>query len=191
MPENQSVSNAESKDAEQPKRRGPRPAAEVRAEVEAEKQAEIAKIEAEKEAEINDLRAQLTAMQESIAALTSQQKETAADQAVSAPKGQVDPKASGAIQVHFVDDGLTLDGQVRYRGEEYVLDPKHENYDQIAKILNMDEYAQEDRWGRQFFRPGPWRGKKFIEISDADMVGLSDEAKAELIAAQQKARQKA
>lgn len=203
---NQSESIAEAKEAktapvepqqdgDKPKRKGPRPAAEIRAEV-----------EAEKEAEIEALRAQLAAMQAradeaemKTFALASDPNPTLddiyPDSVKGAPtiKGAVygDDEVEGRIVIHFVEDGLTLDGQVRYRGEEYVLNPDHKDYESIAGIITMDEYAQETKWGKRFFREGPWRGKKFAEISEADMVGLSDEAKADLIAAVQKARQQA
>lgn len=197
---NQSESIAEAKEAmtapvepqqdgDKPKRKGPRPAAEIRAEV-----------EAEKEAEIEALRAQLAAMQEQVA----EAKKNEADALYPEPKMDDiypdsvkaepvfgDDDVEGKIVIHFVEDGLTLDGQVRYRGEEYVLTPKHKDYESIAAIITMDEYAQESKWGKRFFREGPWRGKQFAEISEADMVGLSEEAKADLIAAVQKARQKA
>lgn len=172
---------------DKPKRKGPRPAAEVRAEVEAEKNAEI-----------EALRAQLAAAEQKAAeaekkaesALSVDPNPTLDDIYPDSVKGAPE-KTEGSILVHFVEDGLTLDGQVRYRGEEYTLQPDNPDFETIKSIITMDEYAQESKWGRRFFREGPWRGKKFTEISEADMVGLSDEAKAELIAAQQKARQKA
>jgi hypothetical protein len=44
--------------------------------------------------------------------------------------------------------------------------------------IHMDEDQQVAKWGKRFFRPGPWRGAGF----DVDDPSLSDEQRDQLIA---------
>ena len=76
----------------------------------------------------------------------------------------------GSILVHFVEDGLTLLGKVWYRGEELAINPGTPQWEEAYEILSLNEYDQEERWGRRFFREGPWRGKRLDEIDSEELT---------------------
>lgn len=86
-----------------------------------------------------------------------------------------DPSANGALTVHFIEDGFTALGKVWYRGEELTIVPGTKEYDEAPRrfgkvFAEMDEFEQEEVWGRRIFRSGPWRGKRLTEIEDPDMT---------------------
>lgn len=135
-------------------RRGPRKEADIRAEVEAEMRE---RLEAEIRAEIEQQQAEKA-------------KYSAEATPVSGLDITADPKADGALTVHFVDDGLTLLGKIWYRGEELTIAPGTDQWELAHSVLSLDEFQQEDRWGRRMFRPGPWRGKSLTEIDDDSLT---------------------
>jgi hypothetical protein len=74
-----------------------------------------------------------------------------------------------------LEDGFTAFGKVWYRGEELTLVPGTEKWDKAPRrfgkvFVEMDEFEQEEVWGRRLFRPGPWRGKRLTEIEDPEMT---------------------
>lgn len=138
------------------KRRGPRKESEIRAEVEQE------------------LRERL---REELLAEMAEAKRDAEDATpISGAEVSGNPMAEGSITVHFVEDGLTLLGRVWYRGEELTVEPGSAQWNIAHKVLEMDEYAQEAKWGRRFFREGPWRGKRLDEIEDEVITEADREA---------------
>lgn len=151
---------AEEKQAEAPassKRRGPRKESEIRAEVEAQLREEL-------EAKV---RAELLAEQEAKEREAERQRALAAEaRPIKADAVDGDPTAEGALTVHFVEDGLTLLGKVWLRGEELTINPGTPQWEEVHSVLSLDEYEQEARWNRRYFREGPWRGKRWDEIDD-------------------------
>lgn len=78
--------------------------------------------------------------------------------------------AEDNIVIHFVNDGLTALGQVWYRGQDLEIAPGSPAYretcDRNGKswlALRGDPAAQEARWGREYFREGPWAGKSYVD----------------------------
>jgi len=169
-------------DKKAPARRGPRKEADIRAEVEAEMREKLeAEIRAEAEAKIR------AEVEEQFRAEAVAKKDAEDSTPVNGLDIIGDPKQEGSITVNFVEDGLTLLGKVWYRGEELVINPGTKEWDEAAAVLRMDEFEQEEKWGRRFFRPGLWRGKGFDQIDDPD---LSDAERAQLQKAEQKRRQR-
>jgi hypothetical protein len=91
----------------------------------------------------------------------------AARQFENAPVAYV-PSEGTAVLVHFIEDGLTAFGQVWYRGQEIEIGPGHPRWDQARSWILLDRPAQIDRWGKQFFAPGPWPGRRsYLDGADA------------------------
>lgn len=147
------------------KRRGPKSAAEIRAEVEAEMRAEM-------EAEI---RAEMQAKFEKDRAEEEFTRQALSSQPVSGFQISGKPDVEGAVTIHFVEDGFTVLGKVWYRGEELTIEPNTAQWKESpvyrGKIFaQLDEFEQEEIWGRRIFRLGPWRGKRLTEISDPELT---------------------
>lgn len=75
------------------------------------------------------------------------------------------------ILIHFVRDGLTVLGKMKYRGQELELHRNGQAYKDTCdrngwSFLELadDAVAQEERWGYEYFRSGPWTGKSFADI---------------------------
>ena len=81
---------------------------------------------------------------------------------------EVAPEMPGAdsVLIHFVEDGLSVLEQMWYKGQELevpigsrwweaTLDRDGESW------MLLDEETQIQRWGKVFFRPGPWPGADF------------------------------
>ncbi len=163
------------------KKPGRKSAAEIRAEIEAEVRAELA-AEADVSTMREQIRAEMEAERAAIEAKAEADRKLAAEaRPIRGTEIDGDPSIEGSITVHFLDDGLTLLGKVWYRGEELTINPGTENWEMAHPVLSMDEYAQEEKWGKRFFRPGPWRGKRLDEIDDEI---LDDKERAQLAKAQ-------
>ena len=70
------------------------------------------------------------------------------------------PAQGETVVIHMIEDGLTAFGQVWYRGQEIELGPGHPRWEQARGWFMLDRPAQIDRWGKQFFAPGPWPGRR-------------------------------
>ena len=70
------------------------------------------------------------------------------------------PSEGEAVLVHFIEDGLTAFGQVWYRGQEISIGPGHPRWEQARAWILLDRTGQINRWGKQFFAPGPWPGRR-------------------------------
>ncbi len=82
------------------------------------------------------------------------------------------PGQEGNILLHFLEDGFTAWGQVWYRGQEVEIGRDSPAFrDTVDRRgfswLSMlgDDFAQIERYGRVFFRPGPWPGKKYSDAT--------------------------
>lgn len=181
------------------KRRGPRKESEIRAEAmaefEAQARAEIeaqiraemetkARVEAEQrrqvvEAEVpsrEEIEAEVRAQIEAEQREEARAREMASDaKPVSGRDLDGDPTQPGAVTVHFVEDGFTLLGKVWYRGEELTINEGTEQWEAALYkggpriVLQLDEFEQEEIYGRRYFREGTWRGKGF-DLTDKDLT---------------------
>jgi hypothetical protein len=151
------------------KRRGPRKESEIRAEVEAQVRAEMeANLRAEMEDEVRkNLESELRAQAAEDARIRAMASEATP---ISGEQISDDPTKDGARTYHFVDDGLTLLGKVWYRGEELTITPGTEAWEVAYPVLSLNEFEQEDRWGKRFIREGLWRGKRLDEIDDPELT---------------------
>jgi hypothetical protein len=85
----------------------------------------------------------------------------AARQFENAPVTYAPPPAQGeSVLIHFIEDGLTAFGQVWYRGQELEIGPGHPRWERARGWVLLGRAAQIDRWGQQYFAPGPWPGRK-------------------------------
>jgi hypothetical protein len=80
-----------------------------------------------------------------------------------APKGET-------ILLHFVEDGFSACGQIWYRGQELEFEVGGKAHKQQINSkgkswldLVDDIDGQFERWGKQFFAPGPWRGRSWAD----------------------------
>lgn len=156
-------------------RRGPRKEADIRAEIEAEMRATL-------EAEMAEQRAALQAEFEAKEAEIKAEREANDVSPVTGLDLSMDPTLPDAVTIHFVKDGMTLLGKVWYQGEELTLVPGTDQWansmiDRTRSFVSLDTYEQEARWGQEYFRQGPWRGKRLDEIDDPD---LTDAERAQL-----------
>lgn len=101
-------------------------------------------------------------------------RKTAAEQEA-APEQFARPAKGEAILVHFVAHGFTAQGQIWQRGQEVEFEVGGEAFKQTLdrngkSWLDVADDAEEQyrRWGQEFFRPGPWKGRPF-----ADVTGLT------------------
>lgn len=70
------------------------------------------------------------------------------------------PTEGEAVLIHFVADGLTVFGQVWYRGQELEIGPDHPRWSEAVNWITLDRFAQIERWGEQKFDFGPWPGRR-------------------------------
>jgi hypothetical protein len=80
---------------------------------------------------------------------------------------QYEPAAGEGVLIHFIEDGLTAFGQIWYRGQELQIGPDHPRWAEALGWITLNRMEQVERWGRQFFEPGPWPGRN----SYADALG--------------------
>jgi hypothetical protein len=69
-----------------------------------------------------------------------------------------------SIHIHVVTDGFTVSGRVWYQGQEIKYSLNGAAYESTKdrfgrSWLDLDDEAQLDRWGKVYFRKGPWPGK--------------------------------
>lgn len=87
------------------------------------------------------------------------------------PEPEVEQPTDGdSIVIHFLEDGLTVNGRVRYRGDELEFPlasaAYRDTFNRHGRTwldLRHDEFAQADRWGKIMFRNGPWPGKTYAD----------------------------
>lgn len=78
------------------------------------------------------------------------------------------PGDASNILIHFLEDGFSALGRVFYRGEELEFEVGSRAYEDTFNKrgeswldYRNDEFGQVDRWGKIFFRNGPWPGKTY------------------------------
>lgn len=85
------------------------------------------------------------------------------------------PQGGNTILIHIVNDGLPINGQMTYRGQEFEFEVGGKAYNQTLDrfgntFLDLadDIDAQYQKWGEQKIASGPWRGKRVgYTIQDA------------------------
>lgn len=93
------------------------------------------------------------------------------------------PSGTGeTILIHFLVDGFNFGGKSWYRGQEVEFEVGSPAYEQTKDRngntwldLRDDIDGQFDRWGKQFFAVGPWRGRRW---NDTKAVSDPEEARA-------------
>src|ERR1700759_3724669 len=80
------------------------------------------------------------------------------------------PQAEKKILIHFLEDGFTACGNVWVRGQELEFDIPGRAYESTKDRFGNswlsyagDDFAQVERYGKIFFRLGPWPGRKISE----------------------------
>lgn len=88
------------------------------------------------------------------------------------------PSEGEAVLVHFIEDGLTAFGQVWYRGQEIEIGPGHPRWEEARAWVLLDRTGQLNRWGKQFFAPGPWPGRQsYLDGADGfEKLGAGKDA---------------
>lgn len=98
------------------------------------------------------------------------------------PEGFEDPPAEGdtdTILIYFETDGFTALGKMWYRGQELEFVPGSQAYEDTKDTrgfswLNMDPAYQLRRFGKVFFRHGPWPGETYDVIHPFDFPPLKE-----------------
>ena len=80
--------------------------------------------------------------------------------------------ASNSTTVHFVASGFTALGKVFLKNQELIVDHDDEAYELTLGVdgvswLTMDEDTQIRRYGKVYFKPGPWPGERDVKDPDA------------------------
>jgi hypothetical protein len=116
-----------------------------------------------------------------------------AEAIVNTEPSYVKPTGKGEIiYLHFLKDGLLVNGTTTYKGQEMEFEvgsvaykqTQNRNGESFLDILD-DVDAQFDRWGEQYIARGPWRGRAWGDTSKMTDPQQIEAARA---AAQQEAR---
>lgn len=160
------------------------------AEVEDEEDAELARLQAELDKpapkyEVEELTPKQRQIQELRDKLAQRQAE---EIAAAAPSYESTDPSAEKILIHVLEDGITLQGEVWYRGQEIEFTvgslAHKQTFNKHGKSwLDMadDEDAQYNRWGKLYFRSGPWRGRRLGQITMADLPPDATDADLERI----------
>lgn len=78
----------------------------------------------------------------------------------------VPPGTPNTRIIHFMEDGFTALGKIWYRGEEFVVVEGSPTWAETTNKygvswVDMSEDEQYEKYGRRYFRDGPWRGKGY------------------------------
>lgn len=94
-----------------------------------------------------------------------------------------EPSDGEVIKIHILEDGLTFQGAIWYRGQEVDFVVGGTAYEQTKDRngrswleLRDDIDAQWTRYGKLMFASGPWRGKKWDQVSEFNSEVTSEEA---------------
>lgn len=100
---------------------------------------------------------------------------------------QYDEGTGETLLIHFLEDGFISQGTIMYRGMEQEFVIGGPAYKQAEKWLRLvdDIDGQFDRWGKQMFARGPWRGRRW-----GDTTGVTDPEEAAAIRAAADAERK-
>jgi hypothetical protein len=93
------------------------------------------------------------------------------------------PGDEANILIHFLEDGLTANGEVWRRGQEVEFVPGSRAYQDTCNRhgwswleLRYDEMAQVERFGKVMFRPGRWPGKPLSAVLGAPFTQVFDQS---------------
>lgn len=117
---------------------------------------------------------QLTPAQREIRHLEDELAKRLAKEAEEAETEYVSPaEGKETLLIHIVNDGLTINGQMTYRGQEFEFEVGGMAWNQTVdrtgfSYLSLvdDIDAQYERWGEQKFARGPWRGRRGVTEKD-------------------------
>jgi hypothetical protein len=73
------------------------------------------------------------------------------------------PRTQETELIHFLEDGLSFAGTVWFRGQEIELDKGSQRWHEAQAWINMSDFEQMERWGKVYFRKGPWPGKRYVD----------------------------
>jgi hypothetical protein len=106
------------------------------------------------------------------------------------------------IRIHFLEDGLTVNGRMMYRGDEleFVVGggAYRDTFNRLGKTwldYRLDEFGQVERYGKVFFRNGAWPGKTYADGTYESLKAVAGEGTVtapsqDEIAAAERARKK-
>lgn len=123
------------------------------------------------EAELTEEERQIRDLEDKVAKRRAAEMEAAPEQFAPAATGET-------LLLHFLEDGITFSGRSWYRGQEVEFEIGGKAWEQ-QKDRNGNSWldlvddidAQYDKWGKQMFARGPWRGKPwgdFDHITDPE-----------------------
>lgn len=91
--------------------------------------------------------------------------------------------SANVVIIHILEDGFTVNGEICYRGRELHFDRDGMAYKQTLDRngvswldLADDTDAQFERWGSMKFASGPWRGRRFDQLTLKDLPEGASEA---------------
>lgn len=118
------------------------------------------------------------------AAVVDDSKETARQQAID--NGDL-------IVLHFLESGFTTNGGSWYLGQEVEFDRNSQAYkdtcDRNGKSwTSMSEVEQYDRYGKLYFRPGPWPFKTWESLLEDPSLTDDERKKVQAAIAKEQAR---
>lgn len=114
---------------------------------------------------IRELEERLASLAEAAESRIRELEEKAKAAQAYVPVDKYDDKEGDTVLIHFVEDGLTAQGQLWYRGQEIEVTVGDKSWndslDRNGKSwMALTENEQIDRYGSVKFRRGPWPGKK-------------------------------
>lgn len=114
----------------------------------------------------------ITADQQRIRDLEHQLAISETSKLENAVDSEVVAEGENKILIHFLIDGFTTAGRVWYRGQELEFDIPGPAFEDTKDTngyswLAMDDAAQMARYGKVYFRRGPWPGSDYDESEAA------------------------
>jgi hypothetical protein len=85
--------------------------------------------------------------------------------------GYIPAQTPESVLVHMVEDGLSFAGIVWMRGQEIQIDVGSERWEQAKQWILLDDAGQMARYGKVFFRPGPWPGVRTYQAARFEALG--------------------
>lgn len=86
-------------------------------------------------------------------------------------QGYEQARTAESVLVHMVEDGLSFAGIVWMRGQEIQVDVGSERWEQARQWILLDDAGQMARYGKVFFRPGPWPGVRTYQAARFEALG--------------------
>lgn len=128
---------------------------------------------------------ELTPVQRQIRAAEDQLTRIESDRATNAAPSFEERTSADVLLIHIVNDGLAINGQPVYRGQEFEFDLHGRAYEQTKNKFGVsyldlvdDINAQYERWGEQKIGRGPWMGKRenfSVKDAPSELTGADRE----------------